>query len=406
MMKINKILGKSIAVLCLGATISGFSAMAMLNNGSLNDNNIESIPFLSDSEKKTMKDIIYNRMKAGDDYGRALYYAQIKVTFGLNDIDTNQFLEIYKKEVKNGQAYASLYAKLIVVDKVGTDRARRQVKIFKDMLEAGKIECYSRKYAWLIVMDGLSSEEADLRANLYKAIVLSSDVSKRDREIDLVLDRVLNTVNSPVLALSKEDKKLMVDIFIQELTSKKDYDYAIHYAQLRVKSKLSESEAREYKKVYDDAEKERNSSEEANFYTKLIVKDKLDETRAKEQLRIFKKIKATGRLSGASERYARAIVMNRLSELEAGLIATLYEDLKFSNLFKTDFEIDQIVDRFSNAMTLLNLNDENKRRFFEIFIKEFMSTKNCGYAIYYAQLRVRSGLDEPEARRLAESYNR
>lgn len=406
MMKINKILGKSIAVLCLGATISGFSAMAMLNNGSLNDNNIESIPFLSDSEKKTMKDIIYDRMKVGDDYGRALYYAQIKVTFGLNDIDTNQFLEIYKKEVKNGQAYASLYAKLIVVDKVGTDRARRQVKIFKDMLEAGKIECYSRKYAWLIVMDGLSSEEADLRANLYKAIVLSSDVSKRDREIDLVLDRVLNTVNSPVLALSKEDRKLMVDIFIKELTSKKDYDYAIHYAQLRVKSKLSESEAREYKKVYDDAEKERNSSEEANFYTKLIVKDKLDETRAKEQLRIFKKIKATGRLSGASERYARAIVMNRLSELEAGLIATLYENLKFSNLFKTDFEIDQIVDRFSNAMTLLNLNDENKRRFFEIFIKEFMSTKNCGYAIYYAQLRVRSGLDEPEARRLAESYNR
>lgn len=405
-MKINKILGKSIAVLCLGATISGFSAMAMLNNGSLNDNNVESISFLNDNEKKAMKDIICNRMQAGDDYGRALYYAQLKVTFGLNDTDINQFLEICKEEVKNGPAYASLYAKLIVVDKVGKDKAREQVEIFKKMFEAGKSECYSRKYAWLIVMDGLSDKEADLRANLYKAIKLSSDVSKKDCEIDLVLDCVLSAVNSPVLALSEEDKKLMIDIFIQELTSKKDYDYAIHYAQLRVKSKLSETEARRYKKIFDDAEKEGNSSEEANFYTKLIVKDKIDEAKAKEQLRIFKKIKATGRLNGTSERYARAIVMNGLSELEAELIATLYEDLKFSNLFKTDFEIDQIVDRFSSAMTLLNLNDENKRRLFEIFIKEFMSTKNCGYAIYYAQLRVRSGLDEPEARKLAESHNR
>ena len=91
-MKINKTLEKSITTLCLGATISGFSAMAMLNNSSLND--IESISFLNDNEKRTMKDIICNRMNAGDDYGQALYYAQLKVTFGLNDVDTNRFLEI------------------------------------------------------------------------------------------------------------------------------------------------------------------------------------------------------------------------------------------------------------------------------------------------------------------------
>lgn len=294
-MNMNKLIGISLSIFCIGGSMIGFQSQA----GSWFSRMLpQSSSEAGISTEKLEK--MYNE-----------FYSYLLRKGSLSNSDARSQAMIFKKEVKEGKSlvYAQYYSMLIAVCKMRVTRARYQSEIFEKKFETTKNFAYSDYYANIITTNNI--KHVVQIEDVFKTVGEMHDIgfSKEAHELATIIKEkkgpfsyllslskysknIMRNINTVFAGLSNMDET-MTNLLDEEVSVGRSVNYALRYVNALLGEGLEEHIARKQAEI---VENEMSQGKEYSYsveYAKLISKgDPEDEARRnartiarKEQIR-------------------------------------------------------------------------------------------------------------------------
>ena len=451
-MKLSKLIKASTCVIGLSIVISGMSAFATEKENITSEIQTEDI-----SRNERRKDELYNKfISEGKSDCYAKYCSYLMVDRDLNDYEARKLAAVYEKEVKGkGELYADYYAILIVKRHIKESIARSQAELYCKEIESGRNNYYADCYAICIVHKEFNDNEARIYAEDHNKKAESDRVKFykycQDEKIYM---------NS---GLPEELVSLKLYIYKQKLKEGKSTDYAEYYADANVKGNIDWKSLDNQAKIYESKIKQGKSCMFSRAYAKLsyileIDKEKLEAkiNRCCEEikingiekdqennysgyyidLRILKGIKREqakrlaetyiNKLNECGDYvladYYATLIGRGMAEYEAEILSNTYmEEIKsgkseiYAEYYTTSNCMDRkIREQEASVYERLIKKGRNKKYASKCaaLVKEYLAKSKKNLEIYkdiktadlFAELNVKMGMNEEEARHQIERY--
>ena len=308
--------------------------------------------------EKVLK-IVKKEVESGRSYFYASEYAYL---LERGELIARKGAEMLERELMNGRSidYAKAYSSLILFIQQPEGEARKWAEVFETELINGRSIGYAGTYVSLR-LNNQSEENARKAAEILELEKKSLESCGKFQDLYVQFYLMARTEwDQP-----KEIAEKAAHVIVEELISGRSQLYAKTYAKLVVINKDKEDIARKkvnviLEEIEDEIEDEEDDKNFIENYVQAVVEWNIP------------------------RRVARKMVYKAIEEIESGkprLYALLY-----SRFFLFDYNSDKLA-----------------REKAEVAYNEMMNSKNCFYAIRYAELKT-DGIPEDEARIKTEAF--